>query len=174
MNYVVWCRVVWSPDDHCTSRPVSSTAVIAPLQGCKLTRRCFIKLIVTCILSCITLTYPSLLWPSFSFCSRPLFFSSLLVLSVLLFFSSSLFYLSSSLHFLPLLFSSCLPLLLQSMLAVDISETNSRLSLALADQKIFEGEVALNSKRSVVSASTVISLSIFLFVCYLVSLDDLQ
>jgi signal transduction histidine kinase len=38
----------------------------------------------------------------------------------------------------------------QSMLAVDISETNSRLSLALADQKIFEGEVALNSKRSVV------------------------
>lgn len=41
-------------------------------------------------------------------------------------------------------------LLLQSMLAVDISETNSRLSLAIADQRITDGEIALNSKASVV------------------------
>ena len=40
--------------------------------------------------------------------------------------------------------------LMQSMLAVDISETNSRLSLAIADQKITDGEIALNSKASVV------------------------
>lgn len=39
----------------------------------------------------------------------------------------------------------------QSMLAVDISESNSCLSLALANQRITEGEVALSSKRSVVS-----------------------
>ena len=39
---------------------------------------------------------------------------------------------------------------LQSMLAVDISETNSRLSLAIADQRITDGEIALNSKASVV------------------------
>ena len=36
------------------------------------------------------------------------------------------------------------------MLAVDISETNSRLSLAIADQRITDGEIALNSKASVV------------------------
>ena len=42
---------------------------------------------------------------------------------------------------------------IKSMLAVDISETNSYLSLALANQRITEGEVALTSKRSVVSRS---------------------